>query len=138
VDRRQAEKVGELFLGDRHVDPIRRLRHGDVQAIDEFAKEVREAGQRVAPADVEKPFASDRRLDQYVDEECAGDGRSGPYQFLKGPYGHDGKVCDGQRLKIVVCNPQKQRLQVERITGHLERHDLASPIGGELVPIGKA
>src|SRR5690606_33831481 len=89
-------------------------------------------------ADVEEPFAPDRRLNQYVHEKSTGDGRAGLYQLFERPEWDDGEVSDRQGLEIVVRNPQKERLKVKRIAGHLDRDDLAPAVGRELVPIGKS
>src|SRR3546814_15996656 len=75
MHRREPEQIGELFLRYRKV-AFDQARGADRKAIMNFADQVGEPRERVAPPDVEQPFAADRRLDQYVDDDRAREGRA--------------------------------------------------------------
>src|SRR3546814_5121089 len=65
-----SDLIGELLLRYRKV-AFDEARGADRKAIMNFADQVGEPRERVAPPDVEQPFAADRRLDQYVDDDRA-------------------------------------------------------------------
>ncbi|MBX9460963.1 MAG: hypothetical protein KL785_07605 [Brevundimonas sp.] len=50
----------------------------------------------------------------------------------------DGHLAAGQHLDAVVGHGQRQLLQVERLSGNVERHDLAHALAGLLLAIGEA
>src|SRR3546814_10118858 len=68
MHRREPEQIGELLLRYRKV-AFDEARGADRKAIMNFADQVGEPRERVAQPDVEQPFAADRRLDQYVDDD---------------------------------------------------------------------
>src|SRR3546814_4735122 len=79
-----------LFLRYRKV-AFDQARGADRKAIMNFADQVGEPRERVAPPDVEQPFAADRRLDQYVDDDRARERRARHDQPLDLPIGKDRK-----------------------------------------------
>src|SRR3546814_20358741 len=61
MHRREPEQIGELLLRYRKV-AFDEARGADRKEIMNFADQVGEPRERVAPPDVEQPFAADRRL----------------------------------------------------------------------------
>src|SRR3546814_12534993 len=94
MHRREPEQIGELFLRYRKV-AFDQARGADRKAIMNFADQVGEPRERVAPPDVEQPFAADRRLDQYVDDDRARERRARHDQTLALSLGND-RQFDGR------------------------------------------
>ncbi len=107
----EAEQVGELFLRDRKV-AFDQIRGADRKAVMDFADEVGEPGERVAPSDVEQPFAADRRFDQYVGDDRPRERRTHHDQPLDLPVGNDRQFDRVERLNRVVGLGEKKRLEI--------------------------
>jgi hypothetical protein len=66
------------------------------------------------------------------------DGGSASGEFLQLGARDDRKFRPRQRLDVVVCYIEKEVLEIQRLTGDVERDDLPASITSELLAIGEA
>src|SRR3546814_18813705 len=99
--------------------------------------QVGEPRERVAPPDVEQPFAADRRLDQYVDDDRARQRWPRHDQPLDLPIGNDRQFDRIERLNRMIGAGQIERLKIARVARQLERDDLPPAVAGHFMPIGE-
>lgn len=92
------------------------------------------ACQRVTTAEIDQPFPIDRGRDKGVDPEGPTDSRAFEYEILKGSEGKN--ECRGGRqgLRLMVGLAQENILEIDKIVGDHDAHDLTTSIFGVLLP----
>jgi hypothetical protein len=104
----------------------------------ELAEHVRHPSARIAAADVERPFAEDRGIDQGLVPHGAADRGAIEGDLLDGLDGDQRGLDMGQRLEIVIGEAEQRILEIGEIALHVDREDLPPAIARDLVPKAEA
>ena len=104
----------------------------------QLAQQMRHAGRRLAPADIDHPLAKDRRIDEGIAPEQVAKTRMVAHQAAQVVMLDEGELARDQRAQAVIHHAQVQALEIGDVAADVERQDLPLALGGDVVAAGEA
>ena len=138
MDGGEAGRVRELFLGQREIEHAVLAVTVRFEPEGQLAQQMRDPRAGVAAADIDHPFAEDRRVDQGVDPHRQAHRRPRFRQVENGASRNDRRLAPVEALHIVVGGAEQRVLQIDEFARDVEGNDLAAAVAQQLLPIGKA